>query len=96
MTADGLGEKARGRLLVALFCQQEIDGVVVLIHRAMQLAPLGVDLDVGLVEAPGGAHRPLSLPELVFRLWPRLEAPLSIGVWPAATPRSCTISSRWR
>jgi len=52
MTADRFGKEALGCLLVALLCEQEIDGLAALIHRAIEIAPLSLRLDEHLVHPP--------------------------------------------
>src|SRR5919199_4324317 len=46
MAADGLGEEARSRPLVALLREQEIDRLSGLIDGAIQVIPLAFDPDV--------------------------------------------------
>jgi hypothetical protein len=40
--------------------EQKVNGLAVLIHRPIQIAPLAFDLDVGLIHPPTDPHRPLA------------------------------------
>jgi hypothetical protein len=50
-------EEARGRVLVPLFREEEIDGLARLIHRARERVPLACDPDGRLVQAPTDPDR---------------------------------------
>src|SRR5207245_10207363 len=52
MTTDRLGEKPLGRVLVPLLREEEIDGLALLIHRAIQRAPLPLYLARRLIHPP--------------------------------------------
>jgi hypothetical protein len=52
MATDRLGEEARSRLLVALRREQEIDGLAILIHCAIEVALLAFDFDIRLIHPP--------------------------------------------
>jgi hypothetical protein len=75
MTADRLGEKALGRLLITLLRQEEIDGLPGLIHCTIQVIPLAFDLDIRLVQMPADPDRPLVAMERRFQLGTVLQDP---------------------
>src|SRR5207248_10430181 len=52
VAADRLLEKAEGGLLIALLGQEKINGLALLIHGTIEVAPLPFDLDGGLVHPP--------------------------------------------
>jgi hypothetical protein len=52
MATDRLGEEGRGRMLVALRREQEIDGLAILIHRAIEVALLDFNFDIRLIHPP--------------------------------------------
>jgi hypothetical protein len=60
MTADRLGQEPLGRSLVARLGQQEVDRLARLIHGTIEVIPLPVDFDVGLVHPPTEPHWPLA------------------------------------
>src|SRR6266702_77639 len=68
VAADGLGQKPLGGLLIALFGQQDIDGLAGLIHGAIEVIPLPFDLDIRLVHAPADPHRTLPAMKCLFQL----------------------------
>src|SRR5665213_1903551 len=53
----GLFQEAPRRSAIALGPEQKVDRVAFAIHRAVQILPLTVDFDVGLVHTPALAHR---------------------------------------
>jgi len=59
----GFFKEPQGCGLVAPGRQQEVDRLFLLVHRAAQLFPDTLDLDVSLVHAPAAAHRELVLAE---------------------------------
>ena len=61
--AEGPAEEALGRLLVALGAEQEVDGLAGAVDGAIQVAPLPVDPEVGLVDVP----RPAAGPQVAAR-----------------------------
>jgi len=44
VAAERLGQESLGRVLIALFCQQEINGLACLIHGTIEVIPLALDL----------------------------------------------------
>jgi hypothetical protein len=58
----GLAEKLRGGLGILCSTQHELDGVPLGIDRTVQVVPLLLDLDIGLIHAVGVIGR--------FELWP--------------------------
>ena len=44
VAADRLGQESLGRLLIALFCQQEINGLACPLHGTIEVIPLAFDL----------------------------------------------------
>src|SRR5450631_4909874 len=57
---NGLFQEAPRRRAIALGSEQEVDCLPFAINRSIQVLPLPVDLDVGLVHAPALAHRALA------------------------------------
>ena len=53
-----LPEEALGRLLVPLGAEQEVDGLAGAVDGAIEIAPLPVDPEVGLIDVPRPAARP--------------------------------------
>jgi hypothetical protein len=45
VAADGLRQEPFGGVLIALCCQQEINGLAGLIYGAIEVVPLAFDLD---------------------------------------------------
>src|SRR6266571_5381050 len=68
VAADRLREEPLGGWLIALLCQQEINGLTGLIDRAIEVIPLTFDLDVGLVHPPTDQDRTLATMECLFQL----------------------------
>ena len=58
VAAERLAEEALGRLLVALGAEQEVDGLAGAVDGAIEIAPLTVDPEVGLIDVPRPAARP--------------------------------------
>ena len=76
INGDRLGEPiAANRLLqtpqrgfgVPLLREEKVDGLAVLIHRPIQIAPLAFDLNVRLVPPPADPHRALTPVECLFQ-----------------------------
>src|ERR1043166_9248784 len=57
LATDRLREEALGRFLVALLCEEKVNGLPVLIDCTVQIFPLTFYLNIGLVEAPTRPHR---------------------------------------
>ena len=55
-TADRFLEKLQRRLCVPLLAEQKVDGLAVFVHRTVEILPLALDFDVGLVRAPADPH----------------------------------------
>src|SRR5215813_15050966 len=60
MAADRLGQEAFRGLLIALLRQQKVNRLAMLIHGAIEIAPLACHADVGLVHAPAAPHGALA------------------------------------
>lgn len=60
---NGLLEVPSGRFLVPLGSQQEVNRVADLVDGAVQIFPLPLDLDVGLIDTPALADRALAAAE---------------------------------
>jgi hypothetical protein len=58
LSTERLTEEALGRPLVPLGAEQEVDGLAGAVDRPVQVAPLTVDPDEGLVDVPRAAARP--------------------------------------
>src|SRR5450830_714809 len=61
----GFVEEAHGRCLVTLGAQQEIDGLSFFVDGAIEVFPLPVDLDLGLIHPPAATDRALILSKCV-------------------------------
>src|SRR5262249_4927343 len=61
VTADGFLQKAQRGLCIAVLREQKVNGLALLIHGAIQIAPLALDLDVGLVDVIVTTHKILAL-----------------------------------
>src|SRR5439155_21641123 len=75
MTTDRLGEKPLGRVLVPLLREEEIAGLALLIHRAIQMAPLPLSLAIRLIHPPTDPDRPLVALKRPLQLRTVLDAP---------------------
>jgi hypothetical protein len=76
MAANGLGEKPRGRALVSVRGEQEINGLAGFIHGLVQVTPLPFHLDVVcLVHAPTHPHRPFTTVKRLLKVGTVSEAP---------------------
>jgi site-specific DNA recombinase len=62
VAADRLGEEAHGGSLIALGCQQEVNGLATFIYRPIQIVPLALDPDVRFIHPPAVTHQPLAAP----------------------------------
>jgi hypothetical protein len=63
---NGPRKETLGRRNIAVFAQQKVHGVSLLIHRTIKVAPLPSDLDIRLIDAPGSPDRPsILLPTLL-------------------------------
>ena len=56
VTADGLGQKALGSLLVSSLGQEKVNGLAVLIDGTVEIFLRAFDPDVRLVHAPADPH----------------------------------------
>src|SRR5439155_3959553 len=75
MTTDRLGEKPLGRVLVPLLREEEIDGLALLLHRAIQRAPLPLSLARRLIHPPTDPDRPLVAVKRLLQLRTVLDDP---------------------
>ena len=64
---DGLLEVPLGRFLVPPGSQQEVNRVAGLVDGAVQIFPLPLDFDVGLIDTPALADRALAAAERLFK-----------------------------
>jgi hypothetical protein len=69
MAAERFREKALGGLLIPMLGEQEIDGLACFIHRAIEVKPLALDADIGLVHPPTEPYGPLAAVECRLQLW---------------------------
>src|SRR5262252_7928925 len=67
VAADRFLEKAERRLLVSLLSEEKVNGLAVLIHRPIQIAPLAFDFNRGFVHPPADPHRALTPVECLFQ-----------------------------
>jgi hypothetical protein len=83
-------EKLLGGFLVPATLHQNVEDVIILIHRAPQIMPLAVDGEEHLIKMPFVPRaRPAAL-ELVGVLLPKLSTPLADGLVPRSNKSSCT------
>jgi hypothetical protein len=75
VAADGFLQKPECRLFIAVLREQKVNGLVLLIHRAVQIAPLALDLDIRLVHPLADPHRPLAPMKRLFELWAIFDDP---------------------
>ncbi|MGF6291519.1 hypothetical protein OKW50_006871 [Paraburkholderia youngii] len=68
---NGLLEVPSGRFPVPLGTQQEVNRVAGLVDGAVQIFPLPLDFDVGLIDTPTLADRALAAAERLFKQWER-------------------------
>src|SRR5262245_64103591 len=69
VAADRFGQEAFRGLLVALLREQKVNRLAMLIHGAIEIAPLAFDPDVRLVQALAHPYRPLAVVERRLQLW---------------------------
>jgi hypothetical protein len=63
MTADRLRGKAHGGALIPVLGAQDIDGLAGLTHGAMEVRPVALDAEIGLVQPPTAPPGPLAAVE---------------------------------
>src|SRR5712691_3453608 len=68
MAPDRLLQKPQGSLLITLLGEEEIDGLALLVHRSIEVAPLPLDLDVGLIHPPTDPDGPLAAVKRLLQL----------------------------
>src|SRR2546425_1089931 len=68
MVADRLLQKPEGGLLIALLGQEKVNGVALLIHGTIEVAPRAFALDGGLVHPPTDPHGTLAAVKRFFQL----------------------------
>jgi hypothetical protein len=68
VAADCLEQEPLGGLLVALFCQQEINGLARLIDGTIEIIPVALHIDIRLIHALADPHRALAPVERLFQL----------------------------
>jgi hypothetical protein len=73
--ADRLRQQPERRLLIPGLRQQKVNGLTILIHGAVQIAPLAFDPDVRLVHAPAAPHQPLAVVKCRFQRRALLQHP---------------------
>src|SRR6266545_448677 len=62
-----------------MLCEEKVNGLAVLIHRAVEIAPLTFDTDGGFVHAPADPDQPLAPVKRLFQLWVVLHDPAVDG-----------------
>jgi len=67
VTADRFLEQPEGRLCVSMLRQQKVNGLAVLVHGAIEIAPLAFDFDGRLVHAPADPRRALAAVQGFFQ-----------------------------
>ena len=68
-------EKIQSRFLIPLLREQEVNGLTVFVHGAIQIAPLSFDPNIRFVHPPAQPHRPLAAVERRFELGSVLQHP---------------------
>ena len=68
MAANRLVEKLSRRLLISLLGKQKINGLAEFVDGPVEIFPLALDADVGLIEAPTRPHRALAAMECFLLL----------------------------
>jgi hypothetical protein len=63
-----IGEETLGGGYITPFAQKKINGSTLLIHRAIQVNPLALYLNVGLIYSPGITHRQCVLVPALFKV----------------------------
>ena len=94
VAADRLGQEAFGRLLVALLREEEINRLAVFIDSAIEIAPLALDLNVGLVHPPADPHRSLATVQGFFEERAVFDHPPVNGRVIHVDPTLCQSGSR--
>ena len=81
VATDRLRQKAQRGLWIPVLREQHVNGLAVRIHRPIELPPLPLEADVGLVHAPTDPHRPLPAGErFLQRRAVRDDLPVDRGV----------------
>src|SRR5262245_4450045 len=75
VAADRLGQKAFGRLLVAFLREEKVNRLSHFIDSTIEIAPLALHLDVGLIHPPTDPHGTLPAVECLLQLWAILDDP---------------------
>src|SRR5262249_18981631 len=65
--ADRLLQKPQCGLCIPMLGEQKVNGLAVLIDRSIQIAPLPLDLDVGLVQPPADPYRAFTPVKRLFQ-----------------------------
>src|SRR5271165_7024854 len=63
-----IGEEPLGGGYITPFAQEKINSSTLFIDRAIQVNPLALYLNVGLIHAPGVAHSPRVLVPALFKV----------------------------
>src|SRR4030095_2900502 len=69
-----LQKPQRGRC-VPVLGEQKVNGLAMFVHRAVEIAPLALHLDVGLVHPPADPHWTLAPMKRLFELWTIFDDP---------------------
>ncbi|MGF6482812.1 hypothetical protein QFZ91_005039 [Paraburkholderia sp. JPY419] len=76
---DRFFEISPRRSLISMGPQQEVDGVASLVDGAIQVFPLAIDLNVGLIDAPTLADGAFAATKRLFQHRQQLEGPTMHG-----------------
>jgi len=79
-----------------VLCEEKVDRLARFIDGAIEIAPLALDLDIGLVHPPTDPHGTLPTVERLFQLGLYFTTQRWIVAWSIGTPRSSRSSSTWR
>jgi len=60
VAADGFFQKPERGLFIPVLCQEKVNRLALLIDRSIELPPLALHLDIGLVHPPVHPHRTLA------------------------------------
>src|SRR4029077_6337742 len=75
MATDRLLQKPQGGLLIALRCEQTVNGLALLIHGTIEVAPHAFDLARGLIHPPADPHGTLAAMERRLQVRAVLDDP---------------------
>src|SRR3954469_23552687 len=66
---DHLLQELLGRSHIASCTQEKVTGLPLLVDPSIQIDPVAFHLDIGFVDAPGGAYRPSIMLPALHEVW---------------------------